>query len=257
MLLGLLRGRARARFEVLLPAHPVLRSAAQTWQQRLAPLTASVGLQAPPARVWQRIEATLFGGAAAAVGQEASAAGSWWRRPLVFWRGLSAASVAAAVFLGVQLAYPPARAPVVVVLSSASDAAPAFVASFNADGRAVVTRPLQPVSMQPGRSLELWAVPAQGAPRSLGLISAQGASVVQRGRVAGRHRCAGRHARAGRRITDGRADGAGRLQWQAHALKRCLKGIPEPLKGATADTFRRLAVASQWPPPACSPGFRR
>ena len=60
--LGLLRGRARARFEVLLPAHPVLRAAARTWQQRLAPLTASVGLQAPPARVWQRIEATLFGG---------------------------------------------------------------------------------------------------------------------------------------------------------------------------------------------------
>ena len=89
------------------------------------------------------------------------------------------------MFLGVQLAYPPAQTPVVVVLSSAADAAPAFVASFNADGRAVVTRPLQPVSMQPGRSLELWAVPAQGAPRSLGLISAQGASVVQRGRVAG------------------------------------------------------------------------
>ncbi|HEX7440087.1 MAG TPA: anti-sigma factor, partial [Caldimonas sp.] len=35
----------------------------------------------------------------------------------------------------------------------------------------------------PGRALELWALPAAGAPRSLGLISAQGASVVQRSRV--------------------------------------------------------------------------
>ncbi len=179
--LGLLRGRARDRFELLLPAHPALRAAAEAWRQRLAPLTGSVGLQAPPGRVWQRIETALFGDTAAAA---APVAGRWWQRPLVVWRGLSAAALAAAAFLGVQLAYPPARAPVVVVLSAAPDAAPAFVASFNADGRAVVTRPLQAVSMQPGRSLELWAVPARGAPLSLGLISAQGASVVQRGRVA-------------------------------------------------------------------------
>jgi len=39
------------------------------------------------------------------------------------------------------------------------------------------------VTLQAGRSLELWALPASGAPRSLGLISARDASVVQRGRV--------------------------------------------------------------------------
>ena len=58
-----------------------------------------------------------------------------------------------------------------------------FVASFSADGRAVATRPLVPVSLAAGRALELWAVPAEGAPRSLGLISADGASVVKRNRV--------------------------------------------------------------------------
>ena len=91
----------------------------------------------------------------------------------------------AALSLAVLLANPPAQTPLVVVLSSAGDdAKPAFVASFNADGRSVVTRPLVPVSIEAQRSLELWAVPASGAaPRSLGLISAQGASVVQRGRV--------------------------------------------------------------------------
>ncbi len=59
--LGVLRGRARARFEALLPAHPALREAVATWQQRLLPLSGVLPLQAPPARVWQRIEATLFG----------------------------------------------------------------------------------------------------------------------------------------------------------------------------------------------------
>jgi len=57
------------------------------------------------------------------------------------------------------------------------------VASISADGRAMVTRPISNVSLQADRALELWAVPPQGAPRSLGLISAQGATVVKRGKV--------------------------------------------------------------------------
>jgi anti-sigma-K factor RskA len=58
-----------------------------------------------------------------------------------------------------------------------------FVASISADGRAMVTKPITNVSLQADRALELWAVPPQGAPRSLGLISAQGATVVKRGKV--------------------------------------------------------------------------
>jgi anti-sigma-K factor RskA len=58
-----------------------------------------------------------------------------------------------------------------------------FVASISADGRAMVTRPLAPVSVQPDRSLELWALPPSGAPRSLGVISASGSTVVRRGQV--------------------------------------------------------------------------
>ena len=58
-----------------------------------------------------------------------------------------------------------------------------FVASISGDGRSVVTRPLVNVNLETNRALELWAVPGAGAPRSLGLISAQGATVVQRRRV--------------------------------------------------------------------------
>src|SRR3989442_2452755 len=47
----------------------------------------------------------------------------------------------------------------------------------------MVTRPLVNVSLEANRALELWALPGSGAPRSLGLISASGATVVKKGKV--------------------------------------------------------------------------
>lgn len=182
---GTLRGGARRRFESLLPAHASLRQALAAWEARLAPLTGSVQPVAPPASVWQRIEARLWGAGAPA------AVLPWWQR-LAFWRGLSAVATVASLSLAVLLATPEAaRPPIVVVLNAAAPAGappsavqPAtFVASISADGRALVTRPLQNVTLQPDRSLELWAVPPSGAPRSLGVISPSGATVVRRAQV--------------------------------------------------------------------------
>ena len=71
----------------------------------------------------------------------------------------------------------------VVVLESTGTTAvnPAtIVASFSGDGRALVTRTLTPVALTADRVLELWSVPPQGNPRSLGLISANGATVLKR-----------------------------------------------------------------------------
>lgn len=186
---GLLRGPARRRLQALLPAHPALRSAVQRWQDRLMPLTLSVQPVAPPASVWQGIEARI-GGQVQSTTQAVQ--GSWWQR-LVFWRGLSALATVAAVSLAALLAVPgPAQPPIVVVLNATQPAGGAaagdvvhasFVASISGDGRAVVTKPLAPVNLQQGRALELWAVPPEGAPRSLGLVSAQDASVVQKNKV--------------------------------------------------------------------------
>jgi len=181
---GTLRGPARRRFEALLGGHPALRAAVRAWQDRLMPLSASLAPVAPPARVWQRIEARL--GLRPAV----AAAPRWWAR-LAVWRGLTGAATAMALALTLIVASPPpAQAPIVVVLSATAPAgqpgaiAPAsFVASISADGRAMVTRPLTQVSVQPDRALELWALPPSGAPRSLGLISSSGATVVRKGKV--------------------------------------------------------------------------
>jgi len=181
---GMLRGPARRRFEKLLPAHPGLRGAVRAWQDRLMPLTAEITPQRPSPAVWQRIEAKIQG--AAPVPEP------WWRR-LAFWRGFSAIGTAVAVGMALLVISPgPVQPPIVVVLSAAAPppgspagtVAPAsFIASISPDGRAMVTKPLVNVSMEAGRSLELWSLPPQGAPRSLGLIAPDKATVVQRGKV--------------------------------------------------------------------------
>ena len=176
---GTLRGRARRRFEALLGAHAMLRGAVRRWQDRLIPLTAVLPPQTPPLRVWQGVERTLWP-------QLAAAAPPWWQR-LGFWRGASGAATAAALALGLLLTLPGEQAPpIVVVLQGTGDAAQppgSFVASFSADGRSLVTRPLQPVAVSSDRVLELWAVPPQGAPRSLGLISNNGVTVIARDKL--------------------------------------------------------------------------
>lgn len=170
---GTLRGAARRRFEALLPAHPGLRRAVQAWQARLLPLTLSVEPVTPSPAVWKRIEARIA---------ESSRRGAPVRA-LSFWRGLAGFAGVAALALAVLLATPgPVQPPVVIVLN-ATEAAPgaaagSIVASISGDGRAVVTQPVAQVAVQNDRVLELWAVPGSGAPRSLGLISASGATIV-------------------------------------------------------------------------------
>lgn len=179
--LGLLRGGARRRFEALLPAHPSLRAALGEWHDRLMPLAAAVASEQPSPGVWRRIESRIGGTAAP------QADVPWWQR-LGAWRLASALAGGAALGLALLLTAPgPVQAPVLVVLSATAEGGgptPAsFVASISGDGRALVTRPLQNVSLQSDRSLELWSLPASGSPRSLGVISSNGTTVVQRKQI--------------------------------------------------------------------------
>jgi len=189
---GTLRGPARQRFETLLPAHASLRNAVRAWQDRLMPLTLAIEPQQPSPRVWTRIEQRI--GTPANSSPPKVQAGS--RRQLAFWRGLAGLASTATVVLAIVLALPqPAQPPIVVVLGPAAPpagggvVAASFVASISPDGRSLVTRPITNVRLESNRSLELWAVPKArpgqpaDSPRSLGVISADGATVVQRGKV--------------------------------------------------------------------------
>jgi anti-sigma-K factor RskA len=179
--IGTLRGGARRRFEALLPAHSELRQATLAWHERLMPLTAVIPPVQPSSEVWRRISDRLERR------QDAGLRSPWQR--LAFWRGLAAFASVAAVSLAILLGNPRAVAPPIVVILAATDAAASgaatapIVASISGDGATLVTKPIVPVAVRADRSLELWAVPTQGAPRSLGVLPANGGVVALRGRV--------------------------------------------------------------------------
>jgi len=177
--LGTLRGPARRRFEQLLPAHPALAREVARWQLRLQALASPVAAVQPPAHLWPAIQRRLFGAP--------QPAARWWQR-LSLWQGFSGAASALALTALLLLNQPqPVQPPLVIVMNSTAEGAAlvkaGFVASVSADGRALVLKPLGPLTLAQGRALELWAVPAQGAPRSLGLVADDRATTVLRAKL--------------------------------------------------------------------------
>lgn len=177
--LGTLRGPARRRFESLLPAHPAMRAAVAAWQTRLLPLCAIVRPVQPSPRVWAGVEQRLFA--------DAAPVPRWWQR-LALWQGASAFATVAALSLGLVLSRPqPEQPPIVVVIAPTPEAAGVLQAGFAAgltrDGRVLVLQPIHEVAPGEGRAFELWAVPPQGAPRSLGLVSGRQPTTVQRAQL--------------------------------------------------------------------------
>lgn len=185
--LGTLRAGARRRFESLLPAHPALRRAAMDWERRLAQLAVTTEPVTPSPRVWEGIQRRLFP-TAQPEREPAGPLTRWWQR-LLLWQALTAGATVAAIAFGVALTQPqPTRPPIVVVMQASPDLPDgstvrplSFVASVSGDGRSLVVQPLsegQTVALN--RALELWAVPPQGAPRSLGLLSPDKPTTVLR-----------------------------------------------------------------------------
>lgn len=177
--LGTLQGHARRRFEALLPSHPALQRAVAGWQDRLIPLSASVpGVQPGPA-VWEQVQERLFG--MQKRGPTSVVATPRRSQRVDTWRHATAASLLLAFALSVPLWWPlPPRAPILVVLSPTSGGPASFVAAVAPDGRSLVLAPIGGLTVDPTQVLELWLLPKQGAPRSLGLVSAHRPSKVLR-----------------------------------------------------------------------------
>lgn len=171
--LGTLSKRARRRIAAAARRDATVAAALREWELRLATIATAVPPVTPSPRVWSAIVGRL----GLVTNPEIEA--PWWSR-LRLWRGLAVASTAAAVALSValvsqRLAPPP---PSIVVVLSGSDARPALIATSTANAQSITFRAIGPVDVAADRSLELWALPAGGAPRSLGLIPPSGSGRV-------------------------------------------------------------------------------
>jgi anti-sigma-K factor RskA len=171
--LGTLSRAARNRLDRLSQRNESVATAIRIWQNRLMPLAESLPSVDPPERVWPAILRRIQG---------PRESGSIWAN-LSLWRGLALAGFATAVALSVILLTPRSEAPLetLVAVLAGKDAQPALVASADRSGRILTLKALAPVQPASDRVLQLWALPEQGNPRSLGLLPTAGAgsSVVR------------------------------------------------------------------------------
>ncbi|MBY8936925.1 anti-sigma factor [Pseudomonas fluorescens] len=164
--IGLMPAAARRRFEQLLLDDAALRAELAQWQESLVSLTESLPEHPVPDRVWQDITARI----------EPQVLHVPEKRPFWNWLRLTAAicSIAALVFLGSLYNRDDARYRATLLTA---DAQPALKVEAHADYLQV--EPLTLAAVDADRSLELWAIPADGKPISLGVIPAGGKGKVE------------------------------------------------------------------------------
>jgi anti-sigma-K factor RskA len=158
--LGTLRGRARERLKRWMRDDAELAREVAKWEARLAPLAQAVSPVAPPARVWNALQSRLDG-----------------TRKMSFsvWKALGwMASGAAVALVAVTFLLPSLRdttpAAYVAVLSDAKTNRAVLVATAGHADKVLRVNTLDPSIQVSGRSLELWALPRDGKPKSLGVI---------------------------------------------------------------------------------------
>ena len=202
--LGTLRGGARRRFEAMAREQAPVRAAALIWQSRIASMN-ELQLAVPPSpAVWTRIDNLLQGEkeaqamqatrqAAVAESAKVSAPDAGvggWLRSLALWRGATAAGAAATVIavvvgvnmrddisqrLGSQIAslqtqlQATPQIEYVAVLADDKSAASMLV-TFDPKNRKLVLQRVGGYQEAGDRSLQLWALPPSGGPKSLGVL---------------------------------------------------------------------------------------
>lgn len=198
--LGTLRGGARRRFETLAREQAPVRAAALIWQSRIASMNELQPQSEPSPAVWTRIDNLVQGEQQAqamqatrqaALKESAQAGGlGGWLRSLALWRGATAAGVAATVVavvvgvnmrdqlsqqMGSQVATLQAQlqaTPQIEYVAVLSDdkAAASMLVTFDPKSKRLTLQRVGAYQEAGDRSLQLWALPPSGGPKSLGVL---------------------------------------------------------------------------------------
>jgi anti-sigma-K factor RskA len=192
--LGTLRGPARRRFESMAREHAVVRAAALVWQGRLASMNELEMSSQPPPAVWTRIDNLLRAQSeqtamevARSSAQVAPQSGwSGWLHSLTVWRATTAAGVVATVVavtagiglreqLGAEIAQLQTQlqaTPQIEYVAVLADdkAAPSMLVTFDPKNHKLTLQRVGGYKEADDRSLQLWALPPSGGPKSLGVL---------------------------------------------------------------------------------------
>ncbi|WP_341961467.1 anti-sigma factor [Pseudomonas sp. RC10] len=159
--IGLMPSTARRRFESLLLDDPNLRAEVAQWQESLVGLTTELRPEPVPERVWQQIVARI----------EPQRLHVPEKRS--FWSWMRVAAVACSLLVAIIVGVIYTRdKPDFNATLVANDQQPAL--TVQAFERYLKVEPVAVASVDPGRSLELWAIPLDGVPVSLGVIPDDG-----------------------------------------------------------------------------------
>lgn len=192
--LGSLRGGARRRFETMARVQAPVRAAALVWQTRLSAMTELQEQSAPDPAVWTRIHNLVRADREVArmqVGRDAAplplaVSSGGWLRSLALWRSVALAGIVATVLalvaganvreqLGAQIATlrtqlqaTPQIAYVAVLSDDKSTAS--MLVTFDPRKQNLVLQRVGSYQEAGDKSLQLWALPPAGGPRSLGVL---------------------------------------------------------------------------------------
>jgi len=202
--LGVLDADERAAALRRIEDEPAFAALVRRWEESLHPLAEGYEPVAAPARVRETVEARLFAGP-----ETATAAAGFWQS-VSLWRGLALASMLLLAVLGTLLVTGDRTTPEggrLLASLSAEGSASRFVAFYE---QATNTMHLSPVAVeaQPNRDMELWIIPAGGAPISLGVVPASGAAAIPVQGELQRHFAAGATFAVSREPTGGSPTGA-------------------------------------------------
>lgn len=175
--LGTLRGGARRRFESWLKDDAALRKTVSEWQDRIYPLAELTAEVEPSQQLWEKIEKRVDKTMQRPNGELVR----WWNR-LHFWRGLSIASIVVCFSLVAFMSLRQPDMPVVqndyVAILMDKDSRTRIVVTGDIVHRQLSVKILMPQSVSSNEDLQLWALPKQGAPHSLGLLASNGEMLV-------------------------------------------------------------------------------
>ncbi|MBR0552937.1 anti-sigma factor [Stakelama marina] len=180
--LGVIAGEDLARAMRLELSDPDFAAEVEAWHRRFGALFAEVEPVSPPEGVWQAIATRIQ----AASGGSVSAL-----RAVRRWRAGAVAATVVAACLALVLLFRGPTEQVPVPVPSPTSAGPMAVAQLSgpeADSPSLAARydpadatlhvSASKVSPASGMAPELWVIPDDGVPRSLGLIPAKGTSQV-------------------------------------------------------------------------------